>query len=58
MIIAFQSQHVTLPKPVELNARALTILIRALHWTILVIPGLPDVEAAVSVDIGCYCNNH
>lgn len=61
MIIAFPSQKpaVTLPKSAELDARAPAIPIRALHWTISVIPGLSDVEDAVSVGIGYYyCNNH
>jgi hypothetical protein len=62
MIIAFYSNLeepvVTLPKSAELGARAPAILIRALHSTTLVIPGLSDVEAAASVGIGCYCNNH
>jgi hypothetical protein len=49
---------VTSPKSIELGARAPANLIRALHWTTLVIPGPSDVEAAISVGIGCYYNNH
>jgi hypothetical protein len=53
-----KDQSVTLPKSAaELRARAPANLIRALKWTTSVIPGLSDGEAAVSVGIGCYCNN-
>jgi hypothetical protein len=32
-------------------------LIRASYWTTSVIPSPSGVEAAISVYIGCYCNN-
>jgi hypothetical protein len=51
-----RGQRSRYPKSAELGARAPAILIRALHWTTLVIPGLSDVDV-VSVGIGFY-NNH